>query len=66
MLNPRKATKTVWSPSLFGSVALFRMLGDDWGTARALNNLGIVVRGQGDYDRAAMLCEAIALAPCTL
>jgi predicted ATPase len=45
------------------SLALWRELGDPWGTARALNNLGYSAFLQGDFERAAtMLDEAVALA----
>jgi predicted ATPase/class 3 adenylate cyclase len=45
------------------SLALWRTLGDPWGTARALNNLGYSAFLQGDLERAAtLLDEAVALA----
>ena len=45
------------------SLALWRELGDAWGTARALNNLGYEAYLQGDFARAApLLDEGVTLA----
>jgi tetratricopeptide (TPR) repeat protein len=45
------------------SLALWRELGDAWGTARALNNLGYEAYLQGDFARAAtLLNEGVTLA----
>jgi predicted ATPase/class 3 adenylate cyclase len=45
------------------SLALWRELGDSWGTARTLNNLGYEAYLQGDLDRAvSLLDEGVALA----
>jgi predicted ATPase len=45
------------------SLALWRQLGDPWGTARALNNLGYEAYLQGNLDRATpLLDEAVTLA----
>jgi len=37
------------------ALALFRQIGDRWGTAQALNTMGDMARVQGDFDRASML-----------
>jgi predicted ATPase len=45
------------------SLALWRELGDAWGTARTLNNLGYEAYLQGDFDRAvSLLDEGVTLA----
>jgi predicted ATPase/class 3 adenylate cyclase len=45
------------------SLALWRELGDSWGTARTLNNLGYEAYLQGDVDRAvSLLDEGVTLA----
>jgi len=45
------------------SLALWRELGDSWGTARTLNNLGYEAYLQGDLDRAvSLLDEGVVLA----
>jgi predicted ATPase/class 3 adenylate cyclase len=45
------------------SLALWRELGDPWGTARTLNNLGYEAYLQGDLDRAvSLLDEGVTLA----
>jgi predicted ATPase/class 3 adenylate cyclase len=45
------------------SLALWRELGDSWGTARTLNNLGYEAYLQGDLDRAvSLLDEGVTLA----
>ncbi|HEX2224765.1 MAG TPA: AAA family ATPase [Thermoanaerobaculia bacterium] len=45
------------------SLALWRELGDSWGTARTLNNLGYEAYLQGDLDRAvSLLDEGVKLA----
>ena len=37
------------------ALALFRQIGDRWGTAQALNTMGDMARVQGDFDRASIL-----------
>ena len=37
------------------ALALFRQIGDRWGTAQALNTMGDMARVQGDFDRASTL-----------
>jgi DNA-binding CsgD family transcriptional regulator len=39
------------------SLDIFRALGDNWGMARALNNLGEIARLQGDYDSAQVIYD---------
>ena len=51
------------TPLLEESLALFRDLGDEAGSARALNLLGVAAWRQGDFGRAAILLdEALELA----
>ncbi|MFL5731782.1 MAG: ATP-binding protein [Chloroflexia bacterium] len=41
--------------SIEESLAIFRQLGDRWGTSQDLNVMGDLARAQGDYDRATTL-----------
>jgi hypothetical protein len=52
------------APAVRESLVLRRVLGDGWGIANCLNNLGVLALEQGDYARApAVRGEPGAAAP---